>query len=310
MKLTYNWKIAGHSGKIAELEKEILENRLSHAYLFAGPEQVGKYTVAKTMAGIVQCPNGYCHECPTCREIEKGYHADTIEVTDNGESIKVDEVRDLLTKLNMSRTSARKIMLIQNVERMTIESANAMLKTLEDPPEGVMFLMTTGRLREILPTIISRVRLYTFQRLPERKILELLQSLYPLAETDMLEQVALYALGRPGRAVKFMAEPELLEEARKMYNEIGAFVKKPDRMAEFAYAEQIASMMKERESDKPLNDFLDTFTAVLRDKMLEQDDGAARTKTLRLLGEVQQSRDLVKRNVNTKLLLENLMLQL
>jgi len=310
MKLTYNWKIAGHSAKVAELEKEILENRLSHAYLFSGPEQVGKYTVAKTMAGIVQCPNGYCHECATCREIEKGYHADTIEIADNGESIKVDEVRDLIAKLNMSSTSPRKIMLIRNAERMTTEAANAMLKTLEDPPDGVMFLMTASRVREILPTIISRVRMYVFQRLPEQKILELLQSLYPLAEVDLLEQVASYALGRPGRAVKFMREPELLEEARKMYNDISAFVKKPDRMGEFAYADHIAKVMKERESDKPLNDFLDTFTAVLRAKMLEQDNGPERMRTLNLLGEVQQSRDLVKRNVNTKLLLENLMLKL
>jgi len=310
MQLKYDWKIAGHKARIADLEKEILEQRLSHAYLFSGPEQVGKYTVAKTMAGIIQCPNDYCHECPTCKEIEKGYHSDTIEVSDDGESIKIEEVREILAKLNLSRTSQRKILLIRNLERMTLEAANAMLKTLEDPPDGVMFLMTTSREREILPTIISRVRLYVFQRLPEQKILELLKSLYPLVEPELLSQVASFSLGRPGRAVKFMREPELLEEARKMYNDVSAFVKKPDRLAEFSYAEHITKLVKERESDRPLRDFLDTFAAVMRVKMLEEEDGPARLKTVRLMGEIQKSRDLTKRNVNTRLLLENLMLQL
>jgi DNA polymerase-3 subunit delta' len=307
---TYDWKIAGHSPRIIELEKEILENRLSHAYLFAGPEQVGKYTVAKTMAGIVQCPNNFCHECPTCLEIEKGYHADTIEVTDDGESLKVEPMRELLTKLNLTRTSSRKIMLIENIERMTTDTANAMLKTLEDPPDGVMFLMTTSRLREILPTVISRVRLYVFQRLPEKKILELVQSLYPLAEGDLLEQVALYSLGRPGRAVKFMRDPSLLDEARKLYNDVGELVRKPDRLTEWNFAEKIAAEVKETESDKPLTEFLDTFTAIVRDKMLQSGDAGEKRRTVRLLADLLEARDLVKRHVNTRLLLENLMIQL
>lgn len=310
MKLKYDWKIAGHTAQIAELEKEILENRVSHAYLFSGPEQIGKFTLAKTMAGIIQCPNDYCHECAVCKEIEKGYHSDTLEMLDDGETIKIDPVRETLAKLNMSKVSPRKILMIQNLERITIDAANAMLKTLEDPPEGVMFIMTTSRVREILPTIISRVRSYDFHRLPDQKIVDLLQSLYPLVEPEILERTASYALGRPGRAVRFMREPELLEEARKMYNDIDAFVKKPDPVAEFAYVERIVKLVKDLESDKPLKDFLDTFSAILRAKMLEEPDGPARIKTVRLLDGVRKSRGLIKNHVNTRLLLENLMLQL
>jgi len=309
MQLKYDWKITGHKVRIADLEKEILEQRLAHAYLFAGPEQIGKYTVAKTMAAIIQCPNDYCHECATCKEIEKGYHADTIEANNNEESIKIEDAREMLAKLNLSRSSKRKILLIKNLERMTIEAANAMLKMLEDPPDGVLFLLTTSREKAILPTIISRVRLYSFQRLPDKLILDLLRSLYPLMDPDLLAQIASFALGRPGRAVKFIQEPELFEEAKKLYNDVSAFVKNPDRLAEFAYAERVANLVKERESDMPLRDFLDTLTAVGRAKMLEA-EGSERLKAVKLMREVRMAYDLAKNNVNTRLLLENLFLRL
>ncbi len=311
IKHLYNWNITGHDRGISELEKEIAAKNVAHAYLFSGPEQVGKFTVAKTLAHILQCPDNYCHNCPVCREIDKGYHADTIEISDNGESIKIEEIRDIISRLNMSRNGAYRILLVQNVERMTLEAANAMLKTLEDPPGGVIFLLTTSRIREILATIISRVRVYNFQRLPEQKILELLQELYPLADLNLLEQVVSFSMGKPGRAVKYMQDPQLLEQAREMYNDVSLFVKKPDRASEFAYIADLVKMSKETESDRPIRDFMDIFTAVLRKKLLEMPGGAnAAGGTINLIRETQKAQDLLKRNVNTRLLLENLMLQL
>ena len=308
---TYNWKIKGHDRVIAELEKELVAGNISHAYLFAGPDNVGKYTVAKTLARILQCENNFCHTCSTCAEIEKGYHSDTLELLDDGESIKIDTVRDLTLKLNMSKNSRRKILLIQNIERMTLESANAMLKTREDPPEGVVFLLTTGRIKDVLPTILSRVRTYNFQRLTEQSVVELLQTAYPLADTDMISQVASFAAGKPGKAISLMQNPGLLDEARKMYNDIRIFVKKPDRANEFAYIADIVKTGKDNEGSDVIRDFLDTFTAVLRQEMLEKaKNGESVQKFTALIEEAQQARDLLKRNVNNRLLLENLVLHL
>jgi len=323
---TYNWNISGHDRVIAGLEKELVEGNTSHAYLFAGSDNIGKYTAAKTLAHILQCENNYRHAagggatCSTCSEIEKGYHADTIELKDDGESIKIETVRDVLLKLHMSKQSPRRILLIKNIERMTLESANAMLKTLEDPPEGVMFLLTTSRIKEVLPTILSRVRTYNFQRLTSKNIADLLRENYPLAEPELLDQVISFSAGKPGKAISLMQNPELLDAARKMYNDIRIFVKKPDRASEFAYIAAVVKSAKDSEDSNGVRDFLDVFTAVLRQEMLERARGGGDTgrsaplsgvaKIAELIVETQKAQDLLKRNVNNRLLLENLVLHL
>ncbi len=352
MENTYSWNISGHEKIVAGLEKELMGGNLAHAYLFAGPAGVGKYTVAKTFAHILQCEkncghfakqNVNClaaraqarcrrqaggaplgshgHSCAVCNEIEKGYHSDTLEISDNNESIKIETVRDLLPKLHMSKQSPRKILLIQNIERMTPGSANAMLKTLEDPPDGVMFLLTTSRIKEVLPTIISRVRVINFQRLSEKEIISLLQKHYPLAETDLLGQVSSFGAGKPGKAMAFMSQPKLLSEARKMYTDVCNFVKNPDRIGEFTYIADIVKTAKEQENDAVIYDFLDIFTAVLRQEMIGRAKGyhaagagnakgGGIEKILWLITEAQKAQDLLKRNVNKRLLLENLVINL
>jgi hypothetical protein len=324
MKHLYNWDIVGHGRVIAGLEKDIVQKNVSHAYLFEGPEGVGKFTVAKTMAKILQCENNFCGDCAACREIEKGCHADTIEKVDDGESIKIEGIRGILASLHMSKNSPRRIFLAQNIERMTLESANAILKTLEDPPGDVVFLLTTSRLKEILPTIISRVRLCNFQRLPENEMSEFMRNLYPLMEDDLLGQISELAMGRPGRARELMDNPAVFEDVKKMYGDIGLFVKKPDMANQFGYVSRLVKQAKDGENNKLIRDFLDIFTAVLRKKLLADAgetasaggeaglaaDAAARKRTIALIKEIQDAHDLFKRNVNNRLILENLILNL
>jgi DNA polymerase III subunit gamma/tau len=312
MKHSYNWNIVGHDRVIADLERDLATRNIPNAYLFAGPEGVGKFTVAKTLAHILQCENNFCHACPTCREIDRGCHSDTIEMGNNGESIKIEEIRNVLPSLHMSRNSAYKILLMQDIERMPSEAANAMLKTLEDPPEKVVFLLTTSHLKEIIPTIISRVRIYNFQRLADSQVREYVHGLYPLTEKELLDQVSAFAMGKPGRAASFMQNPALFDDARKMYNDISLFVKAPDRINEFGYIAQMVQRTKEEENNRIIRDFLDIFTAVLRKKLLDTDasDEEVRKKTIALIKEAQRAQDLLKRNVNNRLLLENLMLGL
>jgi DNA polymerase III subunit delta' len=311
MKHLYDWNIIGHDTVISALEQELSSGNLAHAYLFAGSENTGKFTAAKTMSQILQCENNFCHECPSCREIEKGCHSDTIEIPDNGESIKIEEVRNILSSLYMSKNSRYRILLVKNIERMTLESANAMLKTLEDPPENVLFLLTTNRLKEILPTIISRVRVYNFNRLPENRVREFIHGLYPLAEEELLSEVSSFSMGRPGKAVQLMRDPATLDEVRKMFDDISVFIKKPDPANEFGYIAQVVQDAKDKENDKIVRDFLDIFIALLRKELLDNDKPAPeRKKLVTLIKETQKSQDLLKRNVNARLLLENLMLHL
>lgn len=326
--LKYKWGVVGHDNRLRELEKDIAEHNLAQAYLFAGPDNVGKFSVAKKLAHILQCENNYCHICHVCREIARGYHGDTIEIADDGDSIKIETVREVLHRLHMSKQAPYKILLVQNIERMTAESGNAMLKTLEDPPENVIFLLTASNTREVLPTILSRVRTYHFKRVAEQKMLELLQTLYPLVEPDQLKTMCSFALGKPGMAITFMESQVVYDAYKKMYNDVVTFVKTPDCVSQFVYIGELVKASREEQSNQMVQDFLEILLAVLRKKMVElaqacqgmRQSGSAGEaglkaeaglkKIIGLIREAQKAHDLLKRNVNKKLLLENLMLQL
>ncbi|KKT19207.1 MAG: polymerase III, delta-prime subunit protein [Candidatus Peregrinibacteria bacterium GW2011_GWA2_43_8] len=94
--MLYKWPIIGHEEQLKRLEADLKNGHLAHAYIFVGPDKVGKFLVAKTLAGILQCPNNYCRSCPTCVQVMKGVHLDTIEMRDDGESIKIERVRALI----------------------------------------------------------------------------------------------------------------------------------------------------------------------------------------------------------------------
>jgi len=309
--LKYQWNIIGQDNTLKALEQDLASGKLSHAYLFEGTDNVGKFTAAKIFAHIAQCPNDFCHTCSTCLEIEKGYHSDTIEVADDGESIKIEAVREALAKLNLSKQSPYKIFLVQNIERMTTEAANAILKTLEDPPENVMFLLTTSRLQDVLPTIISRVRVMHFHRLSDEQVKEVLLQLFPLAEPAMMDLIATYAVGKPGKAYRLMHEPGLLETYQKRYTAFDVLLQKRDVADGFVMVNDLVKSAKEEENAHELNDFLDLFLAMVRRQMVQaHDDPEAMLRLGKLADKTLHVFDLLKRNVNTRLLLENLMLSL
>lgn len=308
--LKYNWRIRGHHKQLLTLEREIQERALVHAYLFVGPENIGKFTIAKRMAHILQCESGFCRNCHICREIEKGYYPDTLEVSDTQESIKIEEIRELLTKLQLTKQSAYKILLLQNIERMTPESANAMLKTLEDPPPGVIFLFTAHNVQEILPTLISRLRVYHFDRLPDTELLALLQELYPLAEEQELKNFTSFAFGQPGKAISFMENADLYHSYKAMYDEICLFLEQKELVRQFGYIGELMKNAKEEKGGHALvKDFLELLLLALRKKLLDGLDRRDLPRLVSLLEETLKAQEYLKRNVNMRLLLENLLLQ-
>lgn len=315
--LHYNWTIKGHNRQLLTLEREIKEKALSHAYLFAGPESIGKFTIAKKMAHIVQCEQGFCRNCHVCREIEKGYHPDTLEMADNQESIKIESIREILVKLQLTKQSPYKILLLQNIERMTPESANALLKTLEDPPNNVLFLFTTNHFQEVLPTLISRLRVCHFDRLSDLELLSLLRELYPLAEEQELKNFASFAFGSPGKAISFMENEDIFHAYKAMYDDICLFLEKKDVAHQFSYVGELLKNAKDGRNSVLVRDFLELLLLALRKKLL---DGIQQSpekslkpknnlsKNIYLLEETLKAQEYVKKNVNMRLLLENLLL--
>ena len=158
--MLYKWDIIGHNKQLEQLEKEIAKNNISHAYLFSGPKDVGSFRIVRMFANILQCPNNFCRTCKDCKLMQKDSHPDVIVLRDNGETIKIDDVRNLIHKTNLTCQGRYRIVLIENIERMPIEAQNSFLKTLEEPPGKTIFIMTSVQVNQVLPTIKSRVRRY------------------------------------------------------------------------------------------------------------------------------------------------------
>lgn len=300
--MKYNWSIIGHEKQLLQIEKDLESGNLAHAYLLSGPNSVGKNTVAKKMAGILQCENDFCHNCNACTQIEKGCHVDTVVFEDDGESIKIETVRKILERLSMTRQAPYKILLVQSLERMGVEAANSFLKMLEEPPERTIFIMTTDNVRLILPTILSRVRVVQFNSVSHLYLREKLKSLYPERDAETLETVSLLSMGKTGKAVHLMEHPESLAEYLKIYHDIQNFFAYKNVVERFSYIEEMA------EDPKKIETFINILTHVVRSQMLELKKDSP--KQIKALSKINEAAMLLKKNVNVRLVLENLMLQI
>ena len=309
--MSFNWKILGHDSKLEELSSDILSGNIAHAYLFSGVSDIGKYSLAKNMAKVLQCSNGGCDDCVVCREIDNGLHADTMEIDDDGEMIKIAAIRAAIEKLNLSKQSKFRILLMENIERMNIEASNALLKTLEDPPDGVIFILTTSNIDAILATIISRVRLLKFKPLSDLKLRELLENRFPLIDGALIDEVLGYANGRVGNAIRFLDDSEAFDDYKKTYSEVESLFKEslPDKIG---YVGEIIKSSQEDEDKACIKEFLDLLIVILRKKMhvAASENIKEASRLAKCIEGVSKAKALLKNNINTKLLLENLMINL
>ncbi len=313
--LNYNWNIVGHQKQLLALEDNLLKDNLAHAYLFCGPENIGKYTVAKRFAEILQCQNGGCGSCFVCLEIKKSYHTDTLEIANEEGSIKIDAVREILARLYTKPQSRYKILLVKNIEKMTAEASSALLKTLEEPPPQTIFLLTTSHLHEVLLTVVSRVRLCRFHIVPKNILLSFLQQLYPQKPAVEIGQIADIAFGRPGKALTLLKDTELLAQYQNFVRKIENFLGNPDLVQQFSFVTEISKNTNSRtgRDQSLIKIFLDVLQYAARSQMYTQicsSDFKKSLQTARFLRLVEETNDMLKRNVNARLVLENLILEL
>lgn len=160
--------MVGQQHIIQTLQNAIREQRTSHAYLFSGPRGTGKTSAAKILAKAVNCERGPapepCNECEACRRITTGAVMDVQEI-DAASNRGVEEIRDLREKVKYAPTEVRqKVYIIDEVHMLTTEAFNALLKTLEEPPPHVMFILATTEPHRLPATIISRCQRFDFRR--------------------------------------------------------------------------------------------------------------------------------------------------
>lgn len=166
-------EVVGQQPIIQTLKNAIVQNRIAHAYLFCGPRGTGKTSIAKIFAKMLNCEdesNKPCGKCTNCKMVQNGSHPDIIEI-DAASNNGVDEVRNLIDKVKYAPMQGKyKVYIIDEVHMMTTGAFNALLKTIEEPPAHVVFILATTEPNKVIPTIISRCQRFDFNKVSQKDI--------------------------------------------------------------------------------------------------------------------------------------------
>ena len=192
-------EVIGQDIIIKTIKNEIKNNKLSHAYIFSGPRGTGKTSTAKIIAKTINCENPIdlmpCNKCVNCTLINNKQSIDIIEI-DAASNNGVDEIRELRNNVNLVPSSGKyKIYIIDEVHMLTIGAFNALLKTLEEPPSHVIFILATTEIHKIPNTILSRCQKFDFNKISVNKIKERLE--YIIKEEKInIEEEAIIEIAR------------------------------------------------------------------------------------------------------------------
>ena len=329
-----NWQtIVGHDWAIEMLSRAMVYDRVGHAYLITGPSQIGKTTLAQTFAQALNCTEAEekrpCGKCRPCQLIANNRHPDVQlvepELSGRGKlTLKIETIRELQQNLNLSAYEARvKVAILKRFDAATIGASNAFLKTLEEPPQNVVLILTANDADTLLPTISSRCRTLNLRPLPVDLIEQSLSTRWQV-DGETAHLLAHLADGRLGWAVRAVQDEAILrtrgDQLDYLHNALNG-----SRVDRFQLADKLAKKAEE------LPAVLQTWLSWWRDlNMLVQGNGRQAKVVLTNIDEVEQidhwanrydeeqalaslkQTNLalwqLERNANTRLVLENLLL--
>lgn len=317
-----NWGIIGHEWAVNLLAAKIASGRAAHAYLFTGPPQVGKTTLALRLAQALNCTGTLppCGECRSCDLIGRGLHPDVQILEPVGRAIHIGAIRTLQSTLSLLPFEAPyRVAIILNIEKATDQAADALLKTLEEPPPSTRLLLTAESAEVVRPTIVSRCHVVALRPVETTHIESALIALGAPAEEA--HRLARLSGGRPGWALMALWQPEILALRTQIVEEL-VQVLQSGRCGRFDYSEQIA----ERET-LPL--ILETWQSWWRDVLLLAEGSTVEPVNVDYsevlheiaghispqeardaLRAVQRTMDALDKNANTRLALDVMLLDM
>lgn len=289
-----SWPVIGHERAVAMLRRSISKGRLSHAYLFTGPQGTGKRTLAVAFAMALNCQSGDpsaetspdvpCGLCSTCQRILHASHPDVVEVSLETQAatlaqaggskskaaapkeLRIDTIREMQANVGLRPYIGRwKVYIIGDADRLNEEAANCMLKTLEEPPQHTILVLLASNEAAVLPTISSRCIQVPLRSLSRARVKSSLQELWGIEDAEKAELLAALSGGRLGYAVSLAGDGSALETRRASLQELALLSKAhvTDRMEAAArYAKQFT------DARAALYAMLDTWEAWWRDVLV------------------------------------------
>lgn len=284
--------------------------RMAHAYLFRGPDGVGKKLTALLTAARVNClepdKKGACSRCVSCNKFRSDNHPDIVLVSPENGAIKIDRIRELCRSLAFPPYESKmRVVIIEDVHTMTPEAANSLLKTLEEPPENNLLILTAESSRELLPTIVSRCQVMTFYGLLANECIQVIQRQNPALERNESRLLAELADGSPGRAL-MMQQKGLVAVYRSVVELLDQDnQEEPDSISEVL---QMAADIGALKEDLPL--LLGLLRIRLRDLLINADQGGDFQHHRRRLAALDRAQHQLERNCNRTLVCEVLLFNL
>ena len=293
--MNHNWQISGHKKQRDFLSKSIRMGRLPHGLIFAGPDSVGKRTVAKNFARILLCQNANaCTECLHCKSFSAEVNPDYIELS-VPEGIKIEHVRHLAYQLNLKPYAAKyKVAVIDNSHDMTVEGANALLKFLEEPKPYTIIILITSNPYSLLPTIVSRAQKVSFGLVQNEEFENLVSNLNSQEKAVVLS----LSSGRPGLAIKLAHDPESLSKIQDSAGKYQDFMR-----ADLAHRLILAQNFADYETSE-LKNILQFWLLNMEGELREN----PKTELVKKISAVTEACNFLDANVNSKLLLANMMI--
>ena len=318
-------EIIGHEKQSENLRLSLLNGRLHHAYLFIGPDGIGKRTLGLAMAQAIHCSeleNDFCGGCGACRAIQAGNHADVrvVEPISNKKDISIQQVRELEKALSLRSFSGRhKVAIIDPSTLMNWAAQNALLKTLEEPPQGCVLILIASNAGGLLPTVRSRAFALSFGPLPRQLIVDFL--IRKGKTREQAEFLAVLAMGSLGTVSKI--DKEKMIEKRLEWMKTLVSLRAGDYRAALNAAEALAGNREEtlkflEWAGLWYRDLLSfriahTPNQVVNVDMLpqieEQSAAMEEDDLFSLLSKTGEASQLIQRNLNRRMVLEDLLLR-